>query len=482
MKATSLFGGVQVFTIIISIIRSKFVAILLGPSGLGIVSLLQSTLTLIASITNFGLRTSAVKDIASAVGTNNLKRVALIVTVMRRLVWFTGLLGAFFTVVFSFWLSQITFGNTNYAIAFIWLSITLLFNQLSSGQSVVLQGLSKLKLLAKSSVLGSFIGLLVTVPLYYYYGEKGIVPVLIITSATTLSLTWYFSRKVTIEKEEVDLARTIKEGRKMMVMGFMLSLSALITMIVSYLVRIFISNTGGIEDVGLYSAGFAIIGTYVGLVFAAMGTDFYPRLSVVAHDNIKSKLLINQQAEIGLLILAPILAIFFIFINWVIILLYSTKFIPINDMIQWAALGMYFKVASWAIGIILLAKGNAKLFFYSELLANAYILVFNILGYKYLGLEGLGLSFLMSYILVLLQVYFIANYNYKFSFTFEFYKVFGIQLILGVLCFMTVRLLPTPITYVIGIPLICISVWYSFKELNKRIGIYDIIKSKIKKP
>ena len=43
MKATSLFGGVQIFQIIISVIRSKFVAILLGPSGMGIVGLLAST-------------------------------------------------------------------------------------------------------------------------------------------------------------------------------------------------------------------------------------------------------------------------------------------------------------------------------------------------------------------------------------------------------------------------------------------------------
>ena len=48
MKATSLFGGVQVFQIIIAVVRSKFVAILLGPSGMGIVGLLTSTTGLVA--------------------------------------------------------------------------------------------------------------------------------------------------------------------------------------------------------------------------------------------------------------------------------------------------------------------------------------------------------------------------------------------------------------------------------------------------
>ncbi|MDP5081484.1 MAG: hypothetical protein NWP87_02425, partial [Winogradskyella sp.] len=52
MKATSLFGGVQVFNIIIAILRSKIIAILLGPAGLGIVGLLNSTTGFVSLLTN----------------------------------------------------------------------------------------------------------------------------------------------------------------------------------------------------------------------------------------------------------------------------------------------------------------------------------------------------------------------------------------------------------------------------------------------
>tara|TARA_B110000046_G_C13025697_1_gene413923 strand:+ start:752 stop:2233 length:1482 start_codon:yes stop_codon:yes gene_type:complete len=475
MKATSLFGGVQVFTIIISIIRSKFVAVLLGPAGMGIVGLLQSTLGLVASITNFGLRTSAVKDIAAAVGTNNLTRVALVVTVMRRLVWITGLLGAFITAVFSSWLSQITFGNTDYTFAFIWLSVTLLFNQLSSGQSVVLQGFRKLKLLAKSSVIGSFIGLLVTVPLYYFYDERGIVPVIIISSLTTLLLTWYFSRKVAIDKVEVDIAQTIKEGKQMLILGFMISLSGLLTVAFSYIVRIYINSTGGLADVGLYGAGFAIISTYVGLIFSAMATDYYPRLSGVATNVKKRTLLINQQAEIAILIIAPILIGFLIFIKWVVILLYSTKFIAINAMIYWAAMGMFFKAVSWAMAFLFLAKGSSKLFFWNELIVNIYMLGFNLLGYYLWGLTGLGISFMVSYVLYLLQVYIITKIKYKFSFTINFIKIFLVQFILAILAFITIHFISEFNSYIIGVLLIVISSWYSFKELDRRLHLKEIL-------
>ena len=151
VKATSLFGGVQFFQIIISVIRSKFVAILLGPAGMGVVGLLTATTELVAGLTNFGLGTSAVKNISEANATDNRERISIVIAVVRRLVWITGLLGSLVTLVASPWLSQFTFGNKDYTIAFIWISITLLLNQLSTGELVLLQGLRKLQQLAKAS-------------------------------------------------------------------------------------------------------------------------------------------------------------------------------------------------------------------------------------------------------------------------------------------------------------------------------------------
>tara|TARA_B110000091_G_C13813310_1_gene476341 strand:- start:2382 stop:3881 length:1500 start_codon:yes stop_codon:yes gene_type:complete len=481
MKATSLFGGVQVFNILISIIRSKFVAILLGPAGLGIVGLLQSTIGLVTSLTSFSLRRVSVKDIAAAVGTQNLKRVALVVAVLRRLVWGTGLLGAFVAFITAPSLSQLTFGNKDYTTAFMWLSVTLLLNQLSHGQSVLLQGFRKLKLLAKANVFGSFISLLVTIPIYYYCGEKGIVPVMIMISLTTLLLTWYFSRKVPLAKVTVSASTTFAEGKEMLTMGFTLSMSSLLTVATYYVLNIYIRKSGGIEDVGLYNSGFAIIGTYVGMIFSAMGTDYYPRLAAIAHNNSQAKMLINQQAEVALLILAPILGIFIVFIKWMVILLYSSKFISITWMINWAALGMFFKAVSWSIAFIFLAKGRSTIFFWNEFMVNCYLLVLNIIGYYFWGLTGLGISFLITYILYTLQVFVIAKLKYNFSFSTNFIKIFSIQLTLGVLCFIAVYVLSEWISYAVGSVLIAVSTLISWKELDNRLDIKEIIAVNYKK-
>lgn len=484
LKATSIFGGVQAFKIIVAIINSKAIALLLGPTGMGIIGLFNSTISLVGGLTNFGLGTSAVKDVAAANATGNDIRIATIIKVLRRWVWITGLLGAFVTLISSSWLSQLTFGNKNYTIAFVWLSITLLFQQISSGQLVILQGIRRLKYLAKASMTGSFLGLLISIPIYYFFRINGIVPAIILSSITAMFLSWYFANKIKLKPVVVNRVRTFAEGRAMLKLGLTISITGLISLGVAYIVRIYINHMGNVAQVGLYNAGFMIINTYVGLVFTAMGTDYYPRLAGVANNISKSNIIINQQAEIAILVLAPILTFFLVFISWIVVLLYSTQFIEISGMIHWAALGMFFKAISWSIAFLLLAKGASKLYFWNELVANIYMLILNLLSYRLWGLDGLGVSFLIGYFLYFIQVYIVTKLKYSFLFDRAIYSLFTIQFLIAILCFVMVKLLVTPYSYIVGSALIVLSSFYSFKELDKRIGlkiIYNSILSKISK-
>lgn len=481
VKATSLFGGVQIFQIVISIVRSKFVAVLLGPVGMGINGLLNSTTGMIEGLTSFGLGTSSIKNVAEAHISGDSKRIGKMVAVIKTLVWITGLFGAIVTIVLSPWLSELTFGNRDFTQAFILISITLLFNQLSSGKSVVLRGTRQLKHMARASLAGSVLGLIFSVPVYYKWGIDGIVPAIIISSILTLLITSYYSRKLKIRKVKINKEAILIEGKGMMTMGFMLSLSGMINLATAYGVRIFISNTGGVDQVGLFSAGFAIINTYVGMVFTAMSTDYFPRLSGVANDNSKAAELINQQSEIAILTLAPILTVFIVFIQFAVIILYSSKFLEVNEMIQWAALGMYFKAASWAIAFIFLAKGASKLYFWNELVSNMYVLGLNILGYYLKGLNGLGISFLLSYILYSFQVYLISKVKYDFFIHSDYAKIFIVQFLLGVLCFLTIRFLSVPKAYFMGLFLIAASFFISYRELDRRIDLKTILQTLLNK-
>lgn len=415
LKATSIFGGVQVINIVISIVRSKFIAVLLGPIGIGISGMLTSTTGIISGLTNFGLGTSAVRDISAAHESENTKRIAIVSNVLNRWVWITGLLGMILTLLLSPWLSYVSFGNYEYTIAFLVLSITLLINQLNSGQLVVLQGSKKTSLLAKANLAGSVIGLFTTLPLYYVWGIDGIVPALVIASLVSLLMSYYFRKKVVVEKIRVSKVRSIAEGKQMLKVGFLISMTGFITVGFSYLVRLFIKYEGNMVEVGLYNAGFAIITIYVGLIFTAMGSDYYPRLSAVADDIKKANDTINSQIEISILLIGPILVVFILFNKWIIAIFYSTQFLAINTMLSLAAIGILFKTVSWCMAYFILSKGSSKLFFWNELISNLYSSILNIIGYYYFGLSGLGYAFLIAYLIYMVQIYMVVKLKFEYK-------------------------------------------------------------------
>lgn len=443
---------------------------------MGIAGLLTATTGMIASLTDVGLSTSAVKNVAAAHTSEQAEELNRISTVFKRLVWITGLMGALLTLVLAPYLSQITFGDKAYTWAFRVLSITLVVNRISAGHGVMLRGMRKIKHLASSSIIGGSVGLLTTIPLYYLYGLQGIVPAIVIAGFTGLVINWYYASKLHLKKVAIPWKDTFLEGKQMLYLGFVISLSGMITLACSYIVRIFISHYGSVDEVGLYNAGFAIINTYVGMIFMAMSTDYYPRLSAVAHEPDQANQAINQQAEIALLIIAPILLVFMVFIKWVIFLLYSSAFLPIQDMILYAGMGMLFKTLSWAIAFVFLARSAGKLFFWNELITNVYMLLLNLGGYYYFGLTGLGVSFLITYVLYGAQVYFVAHYLFKYRMAPELGQIFLILAILSAACLGVILFMEELYAYIIGSSLILISAAYSFFHLNRRMDILAYFK------
>jgi O-antigen/teichoic acid export membrane protein len=486
LNATSLFGGVQFINIIISLVRSKVIALLIGPFGMGISSLLLSTMRLINGITNLGLERSAVKDISLANNESNQQDIGKTISVLKKLVWITSTFGVLVMLISSPWLSEIAFGNKDYTISFMWISIALLFKQLSSSQLAILQGLRKLKSLAKANIFGNFIGLLITLPLYYFYKIDAIVPAIIIATLMSFVFTYYYSSQISINKVNLSRREAISEGKSMINLGVMLSLSSLITIIVAYLIRIYINfiNGGdaiGIKEVGLYNAGFMILNTYVGIIFNAMGADYFPRLSAISEEITKIRKTVFEQAIIAILLITPIIVLFIAFAPLIITILYSDEFSPIIMMVSWGILGMIFKAVSWSMGYMIIAKGDSKVFIKTAIGFNTILFLFNILGYHFGGLEGIGISFFIYYVIHFIAIRIITYYRYDFYFEKGFYKIFTFTVIMCFLAF-SITFIPSSILkYSLMTGLIVVSCGYSYKELDKKIGFKDYLAGVFKR-
>ena len=466
----------QVFNIFLSIIRAKFIAVIVGPVGIGLFGLLSSTISLLTSVTSFGLSTSSIKDIAYANEQKDQTKLLEISSVLNRLVWYTGGLGMFLTLVLSPLLSKLTFDSYDYTWSFILLSVTLFLGQLTLGKDAVLQGTRQLKWLASANMASAVISLLVTFPLYYIYGIKGIVPAMIVMSCMTLIVTQFFYSKLKFVLPSLNFREVWEKGNGMLKLGLFLSLSGIVTTASSYGVRIFITRLGGLEQVGLYSAGFGIINTYVGIVLNAMATDYYPRLAGVINDSKKYIKTVNQQGTIALIILGPIICIFIVFSDEIVRVLYSKAFLGMTVMMKYGIMGIFFRAASWLLGFVVLAKGSTKLFFWSEVTANIYQTILNCIFYYYWGLEGLGISFVIGYIIYLVQMNYTCRHFYSFRFETSFIKIFVLQICVAILALFVLKLkLNVLIYYFLGFIFIAVSTIISLQRLHKIIDLKEIL-------
>lgn len=477
--ATVLFSSVQVFQIIISIIKSKFVALFIGPVGMGIQSLYQSTTDTISASTNLGLNKSSVKTIAAAKRDGNGLIISQNVTALRRLTLLTGLLGMVVCAGLSSLWSQASFGNNDYVWPFVVLSTIVLFDQLNKGELALLQGLQQRKELAKANIIGQSLNALITIPLYYYYGVDAIVAAFVMGSIIAYLISRFFTRKLSLEKVPMSWRETVLYGKEMIHLGFFLSLQYLLATVVMWIIRNYVSNVGGLDEVGLYSAGTAIVTNYIGLVFAAIATDYFPRLAAT-NNNEEMNNAVGTQAELTILLLAPLVIAFLVFIKPVIILLYSDKFLPIENMMYWAVSAVVIQAMGWALSYTLLAKAKPYYFFLNELFSTAWGLPIKLLCYKYWGLTGFGVATFVVYALYLIQVLVVTRKLFGVSFKGSLWKLFVILYIPILLVVAIKIILPINICYVVGGAILIVVCYLSLYILNKKMDIKSTIVARIK--
>ncbi|MBU6158232.1 MAG: oligosaccharide flippase family protein [Bacteroidetes bacterium] len=433
-----------------------------------------SATTLIAALSGMGIQFSAVKSIAENSNPDTANQLRYTVVTLRRWLLLTGIVGMLAMIFLSSFLSRLSFGSDAYVLSFLILSITILFQSLTNAQLAILQGLRQLKKLAIANLSGAVISLCCSIPLYLYFKKEGLIPALLISSVIPLIMVFVQTRKITIKPLLVSWRRSFYSGIEMVKLGFIMTLSGFITMAIMYLIRVYIGNVGGIGEVGLYAAAWTILNSYIDLIFTAMSTDYFPSLSALQNDHTQFSRRVNEQAEMMILLLTPILLVLFTFLPLVIKILLSDEFLPVIHLLMWALAGVLFKAASWCLGYILLAKGKRKSYFISELVGSFCFLVINITAYHFWGITGIGIAYLINYLLYLVFISVMVKSIFTFSFQSVFARLFFINLFFLFLALGFGLIIGYPIAFwFIGILTLC-SIFFSIYELNKRIQIKPV--------
>lgn len=482
VKATGIFGFAQAMKMIISVVGAKFVAIFLGPIGIGTVGLLNNTISIITSLTSFGFNITGIREVSLAHSENDEIKFSTRLIVLQRWSLFIGLLGALITILFSRLLSKWTFGTSDYFFWFVLLSVNFIFSSLSNSKMALLQGLRLIKSIAVSNVISSILITIVTIPIYYFFKFDGIVAVVLSASAINFFINSYFTKNIRIHKIEISISETFVRGIPLMKMGFLLSINVIFGQICNYLIKLYLNGNGTTAEIlGLFEVSSVLLISYVGMIFNAMGTDFYPRLTAIQSDDLKVKELVNDQIEIGLLLITPAITFLYFCAPLLIQVLYTKEFLGVLLILKAALFAVIIKAIIWPLGFIILAKGENKLYFKQELLGDILNISFTIILFHYIGLIGIGIATLINYIIYGFYVFRIVNKKYNFSFRNEAFKIILASCVIGFLSSSIVFFVDYPYTcYPLGLVFL-FSIIYSYKELDKRLDLFSyLIKIKNK--
>jgi enterobacterial common antigen flippase len=478
LKSSALVGGSSVLNIAIGIVRTKAMAMLLGPAGFGLAGLYSSVADLTQSVAGMGINSSGVRQIAEAVGSDDRERIALTTVVLRRSSIVLGVLGAALLVVFSRQVARLTFGNDQHAAAVSLLSIAVFFRLVSAGQGALLQGMRRIADLAKMGVLGAFFGTLVSIPVVYFLREKGVVPYLVLVAAMTIITSWWYSRKLKVQTPSMTASQLGQEAAAFLKLGFAFMSSGFMTMGVAYAVRITVMRKVGVEATGLYQSAWTLGGLYVGLILQAMGADFYPRLTASAKQNVECNRLVNEQALVGLLLAGPGVIATLTFAPVVIALFYTAKFGAAVGILRWICLGATLQVITWPMGFIILAKGKSAIFFFSELAWTIVAVGLAWICVRSFGLNGAGIAFFGSYVFHGLLIYPIVRQLSGFRWSKASKRTGLLFLSLIAVVFTACYLLPLVVAAGIGTVAVVVSCVYSIRCLLQLTAVDPMVKQR----
>ena len=405
LKSTLLVGGSTVLSVGIGIVRTKAMAVFLGPAGFGLMGVFTSIADLTRSVAEMGINSSGVRQIAEAVGSGNAARVARTVFVLRRTAVLLGLFGALLLVLFARPVSSFTFGTDAHAGAVALLSIAVGLRLVADGQTALIQGMRRISELARVGVLGSLFGTLASIPIVYYLRQDGIVPALVAVAAMSVGTSWWYSRKLRVEACVITRAQLGQETASLLKLGLAFMSSGILMMGAAYAVRLIVLQHAGLAASGLYQAAWTLGGLYVGFVLQVMAADFYPRLVGMLADPPGMNRLVDEQAQVSLLLAGPGVIATLTLSPLVVEAFYSGEFAPAVDVLRWICLGMALRVISWPVGYVIVAMNKRALFMGTEL---AWTLVNVGLSWgcvRAFGLAGAGIAFFASYIFHAALVY-----------------------------------------------------------------------------
>lgn len=418
LRSSSIIGGASILNVLVGLVRIKVAAVLLGPTGVGLIGLLQSLMTTAATCAALGFGNVGTRQIAEAAGAGDA---ATIVAVRRALFLGTlilatlGGLGVWFAR--DLLTAQLLAGAARPA-DLGWLAVGVALMVAAGSQTALLNGLRRISDLAWITIGSALLSTLLGIAALLLWGDGGVAAFVVAAPLASFLLGhWYVARLEPVRGPPTPLSRLFGHWGRLARLGAAFMLSGLATTFGMLVARTLVQRDLGTEALGHFQAAWMISMTYIGFVLSSMGTDYYPRLTAAIRDRATTNRLVNEQTEVALLLAGPVFLAMQGLAPWVVHLLYSGAFDEAVWILRWQLLGDILKVASWPLGFVILASGDGRTFLLTESASIGIFVLLLWLGLPLAGVQASGVAFLVMYALYLPLVHRLARRRTGFAWT-----------------------------------------------------------------
>ena len=348
----------------------KIIAIYLGPEGFGRLGHFMSMIAILGVLAGGGILNGIVKYVAEYKGTPNRLHPFLSNALAYTLIFSTLL---FIVISLSAkQLSLILFDGEEFTQLIIYLGLIQYFYGLVSFCNGTINGLRETTKFAKIIIVGTLIGLPTSYFLIITYGFSGAVLGLAAVNACLLLPAIFelhkleFFKKIKLSLNKQDTLRLSKFSAMQM---FSLATLPLAEM---YIRSLIIDNAGW-HEAGLWQSLMRLSSVYVGFFTTFLAAYYMPTLSAILDKNQIFKYVTKYIVTIGSIFIL-IAVMVYTFREFVLSVIFSKEFTIPAEYVWFQLIGDLFKIMSYVIGFLIVAKAKTKLYIMGELAQTAFYL------------------------------------------------------------------------------------------------------------
>jgi len=393
---TSVLNGVAVLIKTITMfVLNKILAVYLGPTGYAAIGQFQNFIQMVTTFAGSAINTAVVKYTAEYHEDETKQRAVW--KTAGSIVFLFSLLFAILILIFQKQLALYIFQSLKYQTIFIWFAIFLIFFNFNTLFLAILNGKKEILKLVLANIAGSLFALVITGILAIKLQLYGALIALSIYQSIAFIVTlilchradWFeFSSLL----GKIDLGITKKFASFIL----MALVSAICVPLSQMLIRAYLTQEFSLAYAGYWEAMIRLSTVYLLLVTTTLGVYYLPRLSELnAIDEIKKEVYLGYKFIFPLAILGGICV--FILRDWIINLLFSPSFAPMQDLFLWQMMGDALKIGSWILAYLMLSKAMTKLYICTEIIFTVSLIALTYICTQVFGFEGVSIAHLMNY-------------------------------------------------------------------------------------